>query len=378
MTRVTEIREKTQLPLDQQAAFDEVVSVYNGRVVGPFRVLFYSPELARRFSNIGAFLRLQSPFPASARELSIIVTAREMDCLYEWSAHENGARRTGVSEAAIDVVRKNGPTDGLPPQEAEVIEYVRALLTARRIPDAVFQAVLARYGVQGGGELTSTVGFYCVFACAMNAFEVPADNPIDLPITPRTPNSASRAPAFLPYYGAVPRIPMISSKTALLREHYAAFDDIAASRGGRVAGPFQALLHRPVVAQRAAFAGSYVRFNSILPADLRELVFLATARANQCAYEWSGHEALARQAGVRDAAIAAVRDGRTTQGLSPQEAQAVGLTRSLLETNRVPEDLFQANLQRLGVQGLVELSVAVGYYTMIACVLNAVEVQPLA
>jgi len=375
MTRVTEIREKTQLPADQQAAFDEIVSVYNGRVVGPFRVLLYSPELARRLSNIGAFLRLQSPFPPNARELSIIATARELDCEYEWFAHEPGAKRTGVSDAAIDAVRRNLPTTGLPPEEAEIIAYVRALLGAKRIPDAVFQPVLARYGVRGVVELTSTSGFYCTFACAMNAFGVPGDAPIDLPITPRTPNAASRAPAFLPYEGAVPRIPLVASRISLLPQDRAAFDDIAASRGGRVAGPFQAMLHLPVVAQRTAFAGSYVRFNSVLPADLRELMFLATARATQCAFEWNGHESQARQAGVSEAAIATVRAGHT-RGLTPAQTEAVELTRTLLETNRVPEDLFQANLQRLGVQGLVELCASVGYYTMVAAVLNAFEVQP--
>lgn len=376
MTRVTELRAKEQLPPEFHPAFDEVVAVYRGRVVGPFRIFFYSPELARRVSNIGAFLRLASPLPANVRELAIIASAREWDCVYEWFAHESGAERTGVCKETIDAVRNNRALSGLPEEDAQVVQYVRDLLRLKRVPQALFDQVLARYGIQATVELTSTIGFYWIFACVMNAFEVPADSPIDLPVHPREVHSRVENGGMRSYHGASARIPLLASRSGLSEKQLSVFDEIAGSRGGRVGGPFQVLMHSPEIARCAAIAGAYVRFQSVLPADVRELVIITAARANDCAYEWAAHATLARQAGVREQAIAAVEGGGRLGDLPAAEAPVIGFVQDLLQTNRVSEATFQTALSRFGVQGLVELAATAGYYSMLACVLNAFEVQP--
>jgi len=374
MTRVTELRAKEQLPVESHPAFDEVVAVYNGRVVGPFRVLFYSAELARRVSNIGAFLRLKSPLPASTRELAIIASAREWDCSYEWFAHEPGALRAGVSQETIDAVRNKSALGGLPDEDAQIVQYVRDLLRLKRVPETLFNKILARYGAQATVELTSTVGFYWIFACVMNAFEVPADKTIDFPVDSK--ETTSQAGGSRPYHGGSARVALFAQREGLNAAQQLAFDEIAGSRGGRVGGPFQLLLHSPEIARRAAIAGAYLRFQSLLPAQVRELAILTAARLNDCTYEWSAHEILAREAGVSAQAIAAVKDGSELDGLPAAQAQAVQFVRDLLTRNRVCAARFQTALESFGTQGLVELAATAGYYGMLACVLNAFEVQP--
>jgi 4-carboxymuconolactone decarboxylase len=377
MARVTELRTKEQLPPEFHPAFDEVVAVYRGRVVGPFRAFFYSPELARRVSNIGASLRTASSLPGNARELAIIAAAREWDCEYEWFAHEPGAERTGVCKETIDTVRNNKSLTGLPEEDAQVVQYVRDLLRLKRVPQALFNQVLARFGTQATVELTSTIGFYWIFACVMNAFEVAADKPIDFPVHPRKSYPRVETSEMRSYNGPSARIPLATSRADLSKEQLSVYDEIAGSRGGRVGGPFQVLLHSPEVARRAAIAGSYVRYQSVLPADVRELAIITAARANDCAYEWAAHETFARNAGVREQAIVAVKGGGGLADLPMVEAQVIGFIRDLLQTNRVSEDAFQAAMTRFGVQGLVELAATAGYYGMLACVLNAFEVQPV-
>ena len=376
MTRVTEIRAREQLLPEFHPAFDEVVATYRGRVVGPLRVFFHSPELARRVSNIGAVLRGASPLPANMRELTIIAAAREWDCVYEWFAHEPNAQRTGVRQETIDVVRNNKALSALPEEDAQVVQYVRDLLRLKRVPQALFDQILARYGVQATVELTSTIGFYWIFACVMNAFEVPADSPIDLPVQPRTRGALTGDGDMRSYHGASARIPLFASRDGLSATQLSAYDEIAGSRGGRVGGPFQVLMHSPEVARRAAIAGAYVRFQSVLPAEVRELVIITAARANNCAYEWAAHAALARQAGVCDQVIAAVESGGRLEDLPAQEAQVIDFVQDLLMTNRVSTAKFDAAMNRFGIQGLVELAATAGYYGMLACVLNAFEVQP--
>lgn len=170
------------------------------------------------------------------------------------------------------------------------------------------------------------------------------------------------------------RGPLVTSKADLAPAHHAIFEAIARSRGA-VAGPFTVLLHSPELARRTADLGAYVRFESGLPPRDRELAVLALARAMDCRFEWAAHVKEARRAGVREDAIAALRR-RTTEGLLPEEATVVGYVRALLDRHRVDEPTFAALRQRLGLQGLVELTATIGYYAMLACTLNAFEVEP--
>lgn len=173
------------------------------------------------------------------------------------------------------------------------------------------------------------------------------------------------------------RIPLIQQKEDLAPEHRPIFDGIAQSRGS-VRGPFGVLLHSPEIAGRTAHLGAYIRFESLLDRKLAELAVLAAARESNCRYEWAAHIALARQVGVREEAIAAIRNKEAPKGLTAEEAQVVSYVQQLLRSHRVSEATFHALRERLGTQSLVELTATVGYYGMIACALNAFEVEPPA
>ena len=73
------------------------------------------------------------------------------------------------------------------------------------------------------------------------------------------------------------RLDSITEKNQVPAEKHDIFDSIVGSRG-RVSGPFSMLLHSPEVAGRAAHLGAYIRFESVLPADHRELAILTAAR----------------------------------------------------------------------------------------------------
>ncbi|MGH7279763.1 MAG: carboxymuconolactone decarboxylase family protein [Candidatus Rokuibacteriota bacterium] len=171
------------------------------------------------------------------------------------------------------------------------------------------------------------------------------------------------------------RVPLIERRSDLAPEHHGVFDAIAQSRG-RIAGPFAVMLHSPVVADRAGQLGAYIRFESTLSAADRELAVIAAAREMDCAYEWAYHAPLARQAGVREEAITVVRERGLLGRFTTAEAEIVDYVRQVLRRHQVDETLFAALRTRLGVQGLVELTATVGYYTMLACTLNAFAVTP--
>ena len=176
MPRIPQIRERSDVPEDMAHHFDAIASS-RGRVSGPFSALLNSPEAAGRAAHLGSYIRFESTLDADIRELAIITAAREFDCDYEWSAHVVLARDSGVREEAIRAVANRSALDALTDDEALVIEYGRQTLGDKRVSDDTFARAKARFGVQGVTELTITMGYYAMLACALNTFQVePAPN----------------------------------------------------------------------------------------------------------------------------------------------------------------------------------------------------------
>lgn len=171
------------------------------------------------------------------------------------------------------------------------------------------------------------------------------------------------------------RIANIDKKEDLSPEHHTVFDAIAESRG-RVQGPFPMLLHSPELAARVAHLGAHVRFEMGLSQKLKELVILTVARELDCAFEWSVHAGHARAAGISNDCIEAIRSRTEPPGLTPEEAAIRRYAQELLRSHRVSDAAFAAVKEHLGGAGCVELSSLVGYYVLLACVLNSMEVEP--
>ncbi len=170
------------------------------------------------------------------------------------------------------------------------------------------------------------------------------------------------------------RVPLVERDTATPAQQ-AAWDAISQSRG-RVAGPFAALLHSPELAHRVASAGHYVRFDGPLPQTVREIAIITVARALDAQYEWAAHAVLARNAGVREEVITAIRERKAPAGFTAEETQVWGYANALIREHRVSDKDFAALQARFGLEGLVDLTAVVGYYAMIACALNAFDVEP--
>jgi 4-carboxymuconolactone decarboxylase len=138
------------------------------------------------------------------------------------------------------------------------------------------------------------------------------------------------------------------------------------------------LKNSPEMARRAIPLFEYVRNESSVPQRLRELAMLVTARMMDCPYIWNAHAALGRQAGLSDALVDALRDRKPlpaapAPGVLPDEAAVMAYGMELFQSRRVRQETFQAVLNLLGAQGLVELTTLLGFYTMLAFNANAVD-----
>jgi 4-carboxymuconolactone decarboxylase len=173
----------------------------------------------------------------------------------------------------------------------------------------------------------------------------------------------------------MPRLREITSRTELPQDKQHIFDSIAESRG-RVWFPFSLLLNSPEVAGRVAHLGSYLRFESVLSPAHREIAILTAARESDCAFEWAAHARLGAEAGVRSEAVDVIGRRGPLSALKDEETLIVGYGRELLRDHRVSEATFEAARARYGDQGVTELTAIMGYYTMLACALNAFQAEP--
>jgi 4-carboxymuconolactone decarboxylase len=143
---------------------------------------------------------------------------------------------------------------------------------------------------------------------------------------------------------------------------------------GRLAGPFNALLHAPTIGSAVEQLGAALRFGGSLDARTRELVICSVAAHWDSAYERYAHERVAREVGVTDDELAAVRDRRIPNGLGGGEQVALELAGALLRERAVPQELYDAAADRHGPSGVVEICTVVGYYQLLAGLLAAADV----
>ena len=153
------------------------------------------------------------------------------------------------------------------------------------------------------------------------------------------------------------------------------YDRIGGSRGVKTIGPFEALLHSPEGTSHVTAVGEYLRFQSELPAATRELAIITVARELDAEIEWKSHEPLARKAGVSDASIMAIQEGKAPAGLKPDEATVVGFTLELMRTHRLGDNAFNAMLGQVGTKNLIDLIFVIGYYTLLSMAFSALDLK---
>lgn len=168
--------------------------------------------------------------------------------------------------------------------------------------------------------------------------------------------------------GAQGRMPPLP-KEQLSEEQAQALAEFVAARG-QPTGPWNVLLRSPELMKRTRGLSDYLRFESPLPGYLREFVILMTARQWGQNYEWNAHYPLAIDEGFSPDMAQAIAEGRRPEGMVEEEAILYDLVLELQRNHSVSDATYDRAVERFGEQGVVETVSLVGYYTMIAMLLN--------
>jgi 4-carboxymuconolactone decarboxylase len=171
MPRIPPIAAKADMAPEHQYVFDQVMDVF-GRVRGPFSMLLHSPRLAERLLPMVPFAREGLIVEPQLRQIAVLAMVREKEGNYVWAAQVDVARRVGLREAVIDLLRAKGDPAGLAEDERDIIVYARELMRNNRVEQPVFDALLKRHGAQWLVELTTVANFYVALCGVVNAFDV--------------------------------------------------------------------------------------------------------------------------------------------------------------------------------------------------------------
>jgi 4-carboxymuconolactone decarboxylase len=169
----------SRLPLITKSSLDEegrrIFEAINGKEVntprlGPPASSMHSLAAAEPYDRLNQVLRSANVIGPQFFEISTLVPAREFNQQYEWTAHELGARRVGVAQEVIDVIKHDRPTTGLPEKEATAIEFGRAMLRGnRQVSPDLFAKMVSLFGERGTIEITMVMGDYAMTAMLLNA-----------------------------------------------------------------------------------------------------------------------------------------------------------------------------------------------------------------
>ena len=164
-----------------------------------------------------------------------------------------------------------------------------------------------------------------------------------------------------------------------------------ADSDGRLEGPFNAFLLQPRLGSALQALGASVRYETGLDDRCREIAILVVAAHWRSDFEQYAHEAVARSAGLTDAELAAIRDGRYTDlgaahggghttrdsrpaALAGREAVVARTVAALVARGDLDDAEYRQAVEEVGTAGLFELLTLVGYYATLALQLRVFRV----
>jgi 4-carboxymuconolactone decarboxylase len=151
------------------------------------------------------------------------------------------------------------------------------------------------------------------------------------------------------------------------------YDHVAQQHTGHVRGPWAIALRVPEVLEHSHALYERLCRDTKLGKRLFELMVLTVARFWSSEFEWHTHEKYAREYGISDEAIDAIKNNRTPSFTLDDEQLVYDVVSELSNTKALAPATYARAQAFFGDDMLVELISAAGLYTMVAMMLNAFD-----
>ena len=173
------------------------------------------------------------------------------------------------------------------------------------------------------------------------------------------------------------RLPPLSQEQWSEEQRVLAEEVIKGPRGALLP-PFQVLLRSPELMSHAQRMGEYLRYRSAIGLRLSELAILLTARYWNQPVEWEIHAPIARQQGISEQAIIAIRQRQQPQenSLKQDEWLVYYFCQQLHQQKQVSDEIWQQVIHQFGETAVVDLTGINGYYALLAMMMNVARTPP--
>ena len=138
---------------------------------GPAGIWLHSPRVGEPIREFNRILRTEVALEPRLRELAILVTARELDSQFEWSAHEAVALKEGLAPEVVDSVKHRKPAGKMDEREAAIIRFGRELFRDRKVRSETYAEALRLFGETGLVNLAALMANYALTAAMLAAFD---------------------------------------------------------------------------------------------------------------------------------------------------------------------------------------------------------------
>ena len=166
------------------------------------------------------------------------------------------------------------------------------------------------------------------------------------------------------------------TKADIGRVNHALASLIGLAAGGPPPHVFTTLArHRGLFRRWLLFAGGLMPGGRLPRAD-SELLILRVAHLTDCAYEWHHHERLGRAAGLSAEEVQRARGGPEAEGWTPRQRLLLQAADELIAGQRIADGTWAALAAELAEADLIELTLLVGHYVMLAGTINALGIEP--
>ena len=145
-------------------------------------------------------------------------------------------------------------------------------------------------------------------------------------------------------------------------------------RGAKVLNLFKTLANTRALRNFMRLGVSLLE-HADLEAKLRELAILRVANLAGSEYEWTQHVPIALEAGVSKKQIEEIGEWQDSSAFDEREKAVLAYTEEIAQEVRVKDETFARLRQHLGEQEVVELTLSIGYWGMVARVLVPLQVE---
>ena len=152
--------------------------------------------------------------------------------------------------------------------------------------------------------------------------------------------------------------------------------EISAGPRKDVRGPFVPMMRSPGLTGPTQALGAYIRWGVKLPFRLAEFAGLMAARDWSCQYEWAVHVPHALKGGLSQDTVDALAECRRPEKMKKDEAIVYDFVNELLKNRGVSDTTYVRAVKYFGEESVVDLVGVVGYYAMIAMLMNVARTAP--